>query len=226
MLRRRIERLPQRALKALFHAGLVNDLIWRDRFFHSSRDMPDETDPQPPWLAPEPDSPRGDAFRQTAEALGFLTMFWGHLEGKINSIVIKLLKTRNLHYQIVGHIGFREKLQIIKSVAFTSTDYVSPTPTENIEWFDKLEDIINFIDNELRPNRNRMIHDMWIGKSASDALIRFGFAPKLKRSQPRQRTLERDIVPVPAAEIWTFCIRVQRARKDLADLISKIPRRA
>jgi hypothetical protein len=30
VLRRRIERLPQGALEALFHAGLVNDLIWRE----------------------------------------------------------------------------------------------------------------------------------------------------------------------------------------------------
>jgi hypothetical protein len=189
--------------------------------------MPDETVLQPPWLAQPPlDSPAGVSFRQTAEALGFLVMFWGWLEAEINKIVIKLLETRNMYYEIVGHIDFREKLQIIKSVAFAATHNVIPAPTENVEWFDRLEGIVNLIDNELRPNRNRMIHDMWIGKSGSDELVRFGFTPKLKIPQSRRRTLERDIVPISAAEIWTFCIRVRQAQNDLSELIGKIPRRA
>jgi hypothetical protein len=88
VLRRRVESLPQRPLEALFHAGLVNDLI-----------------PLP--------------LRQTAEALGFLVMLWGRLEELINVAVLRLLRVRRVRYELVGHIDFREKIQIVKSVAFT-----------------------------------------------------------------------------------------------------------
>ena len=89
--------------------------------------MPEEINAQPPWL----DEAYPALLRQTAEALGFLVMMWGHLEGELNSVVIKLLKTSGVYYEIVGHIDFREKLQIIKSIAFVSI--------KDSDWFDRLE---------------------------------------------------------------------------------------
>src|SRR5260370_14990640 len=111
--------------------------------------MPEDVNTQPPWA----DGEIPANIRQTAQALGFVVIGWGQLEGAVNTAVIKLLKTLPLHFEIVGHIDFRAKLQIIKSVAFVSM--------KNDKWFKDMEEIINIMDNDLRVARNRMIHDMW-----------------------------------------------------------------
>jgi len=57
--------------------------------------------------------------RHTAEALGFLVMRWGQLEAQVNRLLMTLLaRPADLYYEVCGHIDFREKLQIIKSVMF------------------------------------------------------------------------------------------------------------
>jgi hypothetical protein len=177
--------------------------------------MPDQGDAQPPWLT-EGHPP---SLRHAAEALGFLLILWGRLEESINDGVIKLSGVRRaLRYELVGHVDFREKLQIIKSLAFAHAAHTV--------WFDALEKHINLIDNELRPERNRMIHDLWwLNTEAGEFMFRIGFAPKLKRPQARQRILERDLLPISAEEIWDFVMRVVHAFVDLQDLIKQTPKR-
>jgi len=113
--------------------------------------MARSSDLQPPWT--EPDF-WNDNLRRTAEALGFLVILWADLEDDINKFVMKLLEQDTLHYEVVGHIDFREKIQIIKSTAFT---LYHPS-----KWFDDVETIINIIDNELRPERNRKGSSRWL----------------------------------------------------------------
>lgn len=33
--------------------------------------------------------------------------------------------------------------------------------TIDLDWYNSIEEIINYIDNEIRPLRNRLIHDSW-----------------------------------------------------------------
>jgi hypothetical protein len=177
--------------------------------------MADQIGAQPPWL--------GDGYplplRQTAEALGFLVMLWGRLEELINVGVLRLLRVRRVRYELVGHIDFREKIQIVKSVAFT----LAP----GTAWFDDIEKHLNFIDNELRPERNRMIHDLWwMQHKTHTSMVRFGSSPKLKRPQSRQKVLAHDMLPITAEEVWAFVARVVQAMDDFVDLIKKTPKRA
>lgn len=67
---------------------------------------------------------------------------------------MQLLEHDTLYYEVVGHIDFRDKIQIIKSSALRL--YHPST------WFYEMERILNMIDGELRLERNRMIHDVWL----------------------------------------------------------------
>src|SRR5260370_41471818 len=141
------------------------------------------------------------------------------MEGAVNTAVIKLLKTLPLHFEIVGHIDFRAKLQIIKSVAFVSM--------KNEKWFKDIEEIINIIDNDLRVARNRMIHDMWyLPFESIESAIRIGFTPKLKRQRSRERALEHEILSISPEEILAFSGRVIYTTRDLLKLVREIPKSA
>ncbi|MGA7264382.1 MAG: hypothetical protein WA709_07980 [Stellaceae bacterium] len=144
----------------------------------------------PPW-APEFDSYQEPDFikaRRTAEALGWLVMGWGSLERDIGTLLLKLIGTKFV-YEITGNMDFREKLAVIKSVGFE----IMPSP----EWFDELEQTTKEIDQKLRPERNRMIHDLWIFHFEKEKpMVRFGLTPKLRRPQSRRRVQTRDITDI------------------------------
>jgi hypothetical protein len=113
----------------------------------------------------------------------------------------------------------RDKLQIIKSTAFT---LYHPS-----KWFDDLEVLVNTIDNELRPERNRMMHDVWERGDPDSALIMISATPKIRRIQSQQqRILYRDRLPISQHEIWNFCNRVLGVAMDFGSLIYRIPRHA
>ena len=74
-------------------------------------------------------------------------------------------------------------------------------------WFEKLKECLDRIDNQLRSDRNRIVHDVWmVSQSVPDgeqAIIRKRFQAKLKKPQAFQNTLEiTEINAVTADEIW------------------------
>lgn len=76
--------------------------------------------------------------RRTAEALGFLILNWSNLESEIDINVLFLLREYGLDQKIdmelVGHIDFSEKLQILRSLAFK---------IDQGKWFRELNGLMN-----------------------------------------------------------------------------------
>jgi hypothetical protein len=125
----------------------------------------------------------------------------------------------SMRYEIIGHIDLREKIQIIKSVGFE----LQTSP----RWFSKTEKLMNKIDLTLRPERNRMIHDMWIfHHDPKMPMVRFGTTPRLRRPQSRQRTQQRDNLPISDREIWHLTVEVDRAISEVVDLTMAFQRSA
>jgi len=174
----------------------------------------------PPW-APELDFYKAPDFlksRRTAEALGWLVMAWGSLERDAGTLLLALIGTKFV-YEITGNIDFREKLSIIKSIAFETT------PSE--EWFGNLDKIIIEIDQNLRPERNRMIHDLWIHHyDKTQPMVRFGLTPKIRRPQARQRIQTRDILPISPEEIWALVLKIYHCISELRKLTTEFERAA
>src|ERR1700730_1928001 len=124
--------------------------------------------------------------RRTAEALGFLVMAWSLLEMEVSAQLMKLLRSEGLdariYYELIGHIDFRDELQILKSMTFSLTD--------DDKWFAELQEIINHIDITRARERSRLCQDPWILDSPPTRMVRFGTTPRLRRPQSRQIALE------------------------------------
>src|SRR5260221_8508473 len=92
----------------------------------------------PPW-SPAFDSHDDPDFlkaRRTAEALGWLVKSWGSLERNIGTLLLRLIGTKYI-YEITGNVDFREKLAIVKAIAFEAQI--------NALWFEKIESLVNHI---------------------------------------------------------------------------------
>src|SRR5437868_5536297 len=94
-------------------------------------------------------------FENVARAIGYVSIGWGQLEESINGLFAILVPLQNdeAGQAIVGNVDLRSKMKMISALAFIRKP--------NIEWFEVVTDALDYIDNDLRPRRNRVIHDVW-----------------------------------------------------------------
>lgn len=99
----------------------------------------------------------------------------------------------------------RQKLDCLRLIGFTKM--------LDDKWFNRLEASINRFDDELRNERNRLIHDVWINfpdDHGASKLHRVQIAPRLKK-KPEAGTRELHMTsskPVTAEDISALCDRV------------------
>jgi|SRR5579872_871440 len=149
-----------------------------------------------PFLPPQ--------IQQHARAIGYLCIFWAALEHEIDTFLDALipLEAGQVSDSVVANIDFREKLRILLALGFIRKP--------NAGWFRRLERTVNHVDNGLRPERNRFVHDQWRGL---DPIVRRTKRTALVRPQARQIELrafeDRAIKP---AEIWRLVNSVASAQ--------------
>ncbi|MEQ9247644.1 MAG: hypothetical protein RLO21_16835, partial [Nitratireductor sp.] len=85
-----------------------------------------------------------------------------------------------LHLTLAS-LDIRGKIVTAKALAHQIDEIDSPG------FYDRVEELLNYVDNELRPERNRYVHDNW--SIAGSAAMRMRLAPKITRPQARQRDL-------------------------------------
>jgi hypothetical protein len=107
-----------------------------------------------PYLAP--------VFSAHARALGVMCVVWGHLEAQVNLLLGMLLdlNEQKLTETVTHNLDMRDKLQIVLGLEYLKV--------QNDAWFTILKWAIERIDNDLRPRRNRMVHDIWTTSAAGD----------------------------------------------------------
>lgn len=110
---------------------------------------------------PESDEEIWESIRHTsmdelAQEIGRMCLYWSELEMTVSVFLSRLLKIedRISSNVVIGALDFRTKLAAVLPLAFDR----KPNP----KWYDDVEKIINHIDNVLRPERNRIIHDAWV----------------------------------------------------------------
>ncbi len=117
-----------------------------------------------------------------AEAIGQFVIAWSELEHAADELIMRLGVLDESYGSIVlGHIDFRDKLAILRSLGFVKQP--------NDEWFAFLEKTVNQIDGVLRPFRNRIVHDAWSFTPTGRA-FRVEREPKLLRPQAHERVLD------------------------------------
>lgn len=151
-------------------------------------------------------------FEEHAKAIGFICLYWAYL-GEVLNATLELLipmHDRGFSLCLTSNIDFREKIQI--AIALGHKRKCSNA------WFENLLEQLNYIDNELRPERNRMVHDNW--DWAGPEIVRRQYATKLKRLQARQPhtlTIEH-VKAVPINTIWELAYKIYDASAELSVL--------
>lgn len=117
--------------------------------------------------------------------IGRLCTAWGHLELDVTMLLDALtaLKDPVPKNTILSLMDFREKLQAVKVIGYDKKP--------NKIWYEKLASTVNKIENELRPERNRMIHDFWLLMPKREnpdqrEMQRANFRPKIEKPKPFQ----------------------------------------
>ena len=146
-----------------------------------------------------------EAIDEHARAIGYVCIYWAALEHGIDSLLqtITPLEPGRISDCITANADIRAKMQMVKALSFARK------PTDG--WFEHVEEVINRIDNNLRLQRNRFIHDAWVGLEPIKRRTR---RTSIKRSQARadpELTTYED-VPVTASEIWQFVQQISEAQ--------------
>jgi hypothetical protein len=143
----------------------------------------------------------GKKFDELAKALGYVTIAWGRLENDLSEFIELLvpLEEGDISRSVTAHLDIRSKVQTIKALAFLRKPYD--------EWFNKMLIYLDYIDNNLRPRRNRFIHDGWYRPGGK--IIRRMHQVKFERPQAFQLVLRTETkVPMKLAEIRQLAIEL------------------
>lgn len=159
-------------------------------------------------------------------AIGDTCIRWGILESIVHDIALHLamyldpaFKTetaRHILHLTLSNMDPREKTATAKALAHKVNTTDSP------DFYEKADALLNHLDNILRPERNRYVHDIWAHDGQS--FVRLKLGARVIRPQARQRELhlwtERRYENVKA--IRGFVTNLELAQLDLIDLDNHI----
>jgi hypothetical protein len=157
-------------------------------------------------------------FNKHATALGLACISWSLLEDVVGDTLAELIPLEHedgadIAGAVNANVDFRSKLQVLLAVGFVRK------PGDN--WFYELEHLINRIDNELRPERNRYVHDVWridLGEAQAE-IVRITRGSKLKRPQAFQMELvTKTETPIIWEELESLSRRISEATSALLTL--------
>ena len=143
--------------------------------------------------------------RKVANRLGRLCMSWSHLELDLTLLLHRLMRISDptVNNTILGVMGLREKIQALHTIGFKR----APSP----DWYASLSKVLNMIDNELRPERNRMIHDFWITDIDGD-LQRSRLNPRVVNTQSRAKAVQLSVNAKITPELMSLlCQNIETA---------------
>ena len=140
--------------------------------------------------APTPD-PRRQDYDRIALAIGETCILWGLLEVLVHDIVLHLAvylddsfdhdRTWHVLHIALTNMELREKIATAKALAHGVTTPDSP------DLYDRTETLLNHMDNVLRSERNRYVHDYW--QHDGEEIVRLKQGTRVIRPQSRQTAL-------------------------------------
>lgn len=139
-------------------------------------------------------SRKSTLFEKAALELGHITMEWARLEGSLNEFlrVLTPLEEDTLAQIYYGNTDLRGKIQIALAIGFHRK--------VDVDWFSDFQYLLNYVDNNLRPRRNAVIHAEWFVPKRK--LVRRTHKTKFLRPQAFQTTLEtQQNIPVNIKEL-------------------------
>lgn len=120
-------------------------------------------------------------YEYLAERIGAVTISWSNLEAQLKNLLYDLVIYKSAAIEgdddsfqvlvvLLGNMEMRQALANVKALAHMVND-----PPD---FYDRAEQLLNWIDHELRGERNRYTHDLWriwgpiIHRIKSGAIVR------------------------------------------------------
>ena len=147
-----------------------------------------------------------------AHALGYVCMRWAILEARIHYCLVQLgaFSGEKEGECITCEADMGTRIAMLKGIAFLRK------PSR--KWLDEFVGTLNRIDSEMRIERNRYVHDMWLSTHVPSATVtRRTHKVAIKKPQSRKRELSTyHDKSISADEIWNFVYRIERVSTRLA----------
>jgi hypothetical protein len=91
-----------------------------------------------------------------AVSIGHVVINWSSIEAQLDEFIGLLagIESDVDAAAISVNMDLRGKIQAIKALAYVKSPFK--------EWLNKVVLLLDYIDNDLRPRRNRVVHDHWV----------------------------------------------------------------
>ena len=165
----------------------------------------------------------GDPIQTRIEAaVGQTCSWWSSIEHLVHDLCLHLATcisldfdrdaTRAPLHMALSNMDLRQRIATAKAMA-------SQAPTASATFYDRLASVLNRIDTELRAERNRFVHDLWILDSDDEMIQRFRQRTMITRPQSRQREL---LIGTSKSygsveEVESFVLLLEAAFRDLCE---------
>jgi hypothetical protein len=109
-----------------------------------------------PRASPRTRRPYNDPeLNKLALIIGHICIQWSRMEDALDFAIAQFanLDEGTITHAITSNLDIRNKIQSVKALAFAR----KPNP----EWFRQLTEQLDYIDNTLRPERNKYVHSFW-----------------------------------------------------------------
>jgi hypothetical protein len=119
-----------------------------------------------------------DQLKSFFEAIGEMCNEWAHLEQWINRLFLA-----------VGNWNYRDRMALLMSGCIAQRDQISAIRVGVIErcpagkFLNLVLDSLNYVDNELRIERNRYVHDIWVAHDDGAGAVRVDTTRRIKKDQ-------------------------------------------
>lgn len=151
-----------------------------------------------------------------ATEIGYFCIYWATIENQIDGLLSELTSSLkdDVAVIILANMDFRSKISSVMTLGFNRK------PDE--KWFSDLKSVLDTIDNEIRTERNRYVHDYWV--AIGDDIYKFQRQAKVYREQSRKYAVKYGHVSQPKPyEIRTLTFRMMAAVGHLMELRDKLP---
>ena len=122
--------------------------------------------------------PQPDKLKMFHEAIGEMCSEWAYLEGWINRLFLA-----------VGNWDYRQPMAVLMSGCIAHRDQIAAIKVGVIErcaagkFLNLILDSLNYVDNELRVERNRYVHDIWAAHDDGIGAVRVDLTKRVKKRQ-------------------------------------------
>lgn len=161
-----------------------------------------------------------DIIQRIEAAIGQVCCRWSIIEHLVHDLCLHLASCLSVDFA-------RSETRVPLHIALTNMDmrqriaaakaFASQAPTANANFYDRLEAALNRVDNELRLERNRYVHDLWSIGDDQKTIERFQQRTIVTRPQSRQRELSIGTTKPYASveEVEAFVVKLEEAFYEL-----------